>query len=217
MEDNFLILAMTALSIGIFHTLTGPDHYVPFVAMSKTRSWSIRKTINIVIICGLGHVLSSVLIGFIGIVAGILLSHIEFVEGIRGNIAAWLLMLFGLSYVAWAVYRLLIRKGHHHHRELEKNDKRTMTFWILFTIFIFGPCEPLIPILMYPAAQNNYLEVMGIAGIFTLATVGTMIISVLLVLRGLSLVKMHILEKYQHILAGSAITLCGAGILFLGL
>lgn len=217
METNFSLLAITAISIGVFHTLAGPDHYIPFVAMSKTRSWSLPKTVNIVILCGLGHVLSSVFIGFIGIGAGAMLSRIEFIEGIRGNIAAWLLLLFGLGYLVWASYRMFIKKGHHHHHDIENSEKRKMTFWILFTIFIFGPCEPLIPLLMYPAAESNYLAVIGIAGIFTIATVGTMVLSVVLLLKGISLVKMNLLEKYQHFLAGSAITICGAGILFLGL
>ena len=34
-------------------------------------------------------------------------------------------------------------------------DGGSMTPWVLFTIFLFGPCEPLIPLLMYPAAKGN--------------------------------------------------------------
>ncbi len=37
METNLSLLAGTALTIGTLHTLAGPDHYLPFVAMSKTR------------------------------------------------------------------------------------------------------------------------------------------------------------------------------------
>lgn len=215
METNLSVLALTALTIGSLHTLAGPDHYLPFVAMSKSRNWSMVKTINITVLCGLGHVLSSVIIGFIGIAAGIAISGIEKVEGTRGNIAAWLLLIFGIAYLAWGLYRLW--KHHPHTHEHGAGNKKRMTFWILFTIFIFGPCEPLIPILMYPAAQHNYGAVAYISSIFAVTTITTMIVMVWLMLKGISFVKLHTLEKYQHVLAGAAIALCGIGIVFLGL
>jgi hypothetical protein len=33
-------LILTAASIGFFHTLLGPDHYLPFIMMSWARKWS---------------------------------------------------------------------------------------------------------------------------------------------------------------------------------
>ena len=38
-------LAATAAMIGVVHTLTGPDHYVPFVAMSRVGGWSLLRTL----------------------------------------------------------------------------------------------------------------------------------------------------------------------------
>ena len=215
METNLSFLAGTALTIGTLHTLAGPDHYLPFVAMSKTRNWTLMKTVNMTALCGLGHVISSIVIGFIGIAAGIALSEIEMLEGVRGNIAAWLLLLFGLAYMLWGFYRLWVKKPHQHDQAI--SDKKKMTFWILFTIFIFGPCEPLIPVLMYPAAQHNYGAVALIAILFAVSTIATMILIVLLMLKGISFVKLHTLEKYQHVIAGGTIAICGIGIIFLGL
>lgn len=216
MENNTALL-LTALTIGVVHTIAGPDHYLPFVALSKSRNWSMVKTVNIVIISGLAHVLSSVVIGFIGIGAGIGLSKLELFEGLRGNIAAWLLFSFGVAYTAWAVFRLIRRKGHVHKHLEDNNGRKQLTIWIIFLIFLFGPCEPLIPILMYPAADHNYAAVGIVALIFAIATIGTMLISVLLLLKGFTIFKLSSLEKYQHVIAGLAIMLCGAGILFLGL
>jgi len=213
METSISFLAGTALLLGTLHTLAGPDHYLPFVAMARTRNWSTVKTINIVALCGLGHVLSSIVIGFIGIAAGIAVSGIEKVEGARGNVAAWLLLLFGAGYMIWGLYRLWKKHEHIH----AVSDKKRMTFWILFTIFIFGPCEPLIPILMYPAAQHNYGAVVYISLLFAITTIATMITVVLLMLKGISLVQFNKFEKYQHVMAGAAITLCGVAIVFLGL
>jgi sulfite exporter TauE/SafE len=157
-------------------------------------------------------VFSSIIIGFIGIAAGFALSGIEKVEGIRGSIAAWLLLLFGLGYLAWGFYKLHQKNDHHHH---DIQEKRKMTFWILFTIFIFGPCEPLIPILMYPAAEHNYRAVAFISMLFALVTIITMIIVVMSMLKGMSFVKFKTLERYQHVIAGATISVCGIAI-FLG-
>lgn len=215
--ESYTTLLLTAVAIGVVHTIAGPDHYIPFVALSKSRNWSRVKTINIVIISGIAHVFSSVVIGFIGIGAGIGLSKLELFEGLRGNIAAWLLFSFGVAYTAWAIFRMIRKKGHVHNHFEDKDGKKQLTVWIIFLIFLFGPCEPLIPILMYPAAEHNYTAVGLIAVVFAIATIGTMLISVLVLLKGFTLFRLSSIEKYQHLLAGVAIILCGAGILFLGL
>jgi len=217
MDNSFSFLAVSALTIGTLHTLAGPDHYLPFVAMSKTRGWSMWKTINIVVVCGLGHVMSSVLIGFVGIAAGIALSRVEWLEGFRGDLAAWLLFAFGISYMLWGIYRLAFRQSHGHNHNQAWSEKKQMTFWILFTIFVFGPCEPLIPLLMYPASNHNYMVVAGVALLFALSTIATMIGIVVVLLKGISIIRLHAIEKYQHVLAGGTVALCAAAILFLGL
>ncbi|GAJ16419.1 unnamed protein product, partial [marine sediment metagenome] len=62
--------------------------------------------------------------------------------------------------------------GHPHSHHLEHshvhNDKSasSITPWALFAIFVFGPCEPLIPILMYPAAKNGFFEVLLVVFVF---------------------------------------------------
>jgi hypothetical protein len=70
---------------------------------------------------------------------------------------------------------------------------------------------------MYPAAQHNYWGVALISALFALTTITTMVIVVFLMIKGFSLIRFHIFERYQHLLAGGAIALCGAGIIFLGL
>ena len=87
MTQELAILTVTALSIGFFHTLFGPDHYLPFIMMARAQQWSKRKTILITLVCGVGHVLSSVVLGLIGVAMGVAvikLEAIESFEGIRG-------------------------------------------------------------------------------------------------------------------------------------
>jgi len=237
MNQETMILIGTALSIGFFHTLFGPDHYLPFIVMSKARNWSVLKTSVITILCGLGHVLSSVVLGFIGIALGIAVFRLEAVEAFRGELAAWLLLAFGFTYFVWGLNRAVRSKPHkhlHEHHDEETHEHMhshsgehfhphniksgaNITPWILFTIFVFGPCEPLIPILMYPAAKGNMISVVMVAGVFGITTIFTMLALVMILSHGLSKIPLLRLERYSHALAGLAIFLCGGAIKFLGL
>jgi sulfite exporter TauE/SafE len=237
MSNELLILIIAAASIGFFHTLLGPDHYLPFIVMSRSRNWSLRKTSLVTVICGIGHVLSSVLLGIIGIALGIAVSKLEAIESFRGSIAAWVLIAFGLVYFIWGMRRALRSKPHehlhkhedgfshmhtHNHTEVHmhvhrKKGTKNITPWVLFTIFVFGPCEPLIPLLMYPAAKNSLLGVVLVTGLFSATTILTMLGIVLISTFGFNLIPMNRLERYTHAIAGATICLCGVSIQFLGL
>ena len=84
---------------------------------------------------------------------------------------------------------------------------------------MFGPCEPLIPVLMYPAAQSHWLAVAAVCVTFGLATIATMLAAVFAVRRGLDALgaRAQGLERWSHALAGATLSACAAAILFLGL
>ena len=96
------------------HTVLGPDHYIPFIAIAKAKNWSVTKTLGITALCGVGHVLGSILIGFIGIFSGFALDQLTIIESFRGNIAAWLLIGFGLSYTVYGLRRAYKNRPHEH-------------------------------------------------------------------------------------------------------
>ena len=98
MAPELVILIISAASIAFVHTLLGPDHYVPFIAMAKARGWSLSKTLRVVLLCGSGHLVGSVALGTLGIVAGIELTRLEWVESQRGELAAWALCIVGALY-----------------------------------------------------------------------------------------------------------------------
>ena len=237
MTQELYLLLLTTISIAVIHTLTGPDHYIPFIVIAKAKKWSVTKTAWFTALCGVGHVGSSVILGFIGIALGIAVGHLEIIEGVRGSIISYIFTAFGLVYFIWGI-RVAIRNrthkhihfhtdGHEHHHEHthhkehlhihEKEEKKNLTPWILFTIFIFGPCEPLIPLVMYPAAKHNYGELTLVTLIFGIITIATMLTLVLITSFGIKLLPMKAMEKYSHALAGGTILLCGLGMLFLGL
>jgi hypothetical protein len=108
---------------------------------------------------------------------------------------------------------------HTHHKEHTHihDSTQDMTPWILFTIFVLGPCEPLIPLVIYPAAQNSLTGLLLVIGVFGLVTITTMLTIVVISVRGLELLPMQSLRRYMHALAGGAIFLSGVAIKFLGL
>ncbi|HPE58512.1 MAG TPA: hypothetical protein PK904_19055, partial [Bacteroidales bacterium] len=103
--QDIILLAGTAATVGIVHTALGPDHYLPFIFLAKARNWSVFKTSWITILCGIGHVGSSVLLGVVGFYLSIELAQLELIEGVRGNLAAWAFVIFGLGYFIWGLYR----------------------------------------------------------------------------------------------------------------
>ncbi|MBU4445363.1 MAG: sulfite exporter TauE/SafE family protein [Candidatus Marinimicrobia bacterium] len=237
MTGNITLLLGAAASIGLVHTILGPDHYLPFIMLSKAGQWSMRKTMVVTLLCGIGHVLSSVILGMTGIAFGIAVTRLEIVESFRGSLAAWLLIGIGLAYFIWGIKKAIQNKPHTHlhshndhpshshshshtgtHTHLHENKaEKKMTPWILFIIFAFSPCEPLIPLLMYPAAKSSIMGVFAVSVVFATATIVTMLIFVYVFSYGLSYVPFQKLERYSHAIAGFTILLCGGAIQFLGL
>jgi sulfite exporter TauE/SafE len=99
----------------------------------------------------------------------------------------------------------------------ESNDAGRLTPWILFLIFVFGPCEVLIPMLIYPAAEQSGWGVFLVALVFGIATIGTMLMVVFLGYKGVSMLRFKGKEHQIHLLAGLVIFLAGAAMTFLGL
>lgn len=242
MDINYALLG-TAAAIGFFHTLLGPDHYIPFVAMARVGNWGLRKTLWVTLLCGLGHVGSSILLGTLGVAFSMMLFRLENIEEVRGDLASWLLLGFGVIYSVWGVMQAIRNVPHAHlhahpdgtvhehlhqhhaeHLHVHQTDGRTddrpvdqgkfggYTPWVLFTIFLFGPCEPLIPMLMYPAAEQNLGLVALVATVFGVVTLVTMTSMVVLMNWGVSWLSHHAWHRFGHAAAGLSITACGLAV-----
>ncbi len=235
MSNEMILLAGTAGTLGVVHTLLGPDHYIPFVMMSRVQKWSTRKTAFITVLCGIGHVTSSIVLGLIGIALGMAISKLEIVELSRGNLAAWSLVTFGFVYFVWGIRQAIKKRPHTHwhshtdgivhdhthghtaqHAHVHTaSEGANITPWILFTIFVFGPCEVLIPTLMYPAYEQSLWGVFLVVAVFATATLTTMLVTVGLLIWGANMIPLGKLDRYSHAFAGATICACGGAIIFL--
>ncbi len=214
------VLAATAASVGFLHTLLGPDHYIPFIAMARANRWRSRRLVLITAACGFAHVGSSIVIGALGVMLGQALMKLEALESFRGEAAAWLLIGFGLAYLTWGLWHAQRKSGHvhatttehepvHEHRHHRVRPLSAWSPWCLFLIFAFGPCEALIPLMMVPAAQNDWFAILAVSGSFALTTVATMLCVVLLGNYGASWLRFADLHRFGHAMAGLVVLICG--------
>jgi sulfite exporter TauE/SafE len=176
-------------------------------------------------------VIGSVALGLVGIAAGITLNRLEFIEGARGEIAAWLLVAFGLMYGTWGMVQAVRNRPHTHrhvhangtlhahehkhkreHAHVHEQSARGATAWTLFVVFVLGPCEPLIPLLMFPSAALGPAATAIVAAVFGLVTIATMTAVVMLSSFGLRPLPSQKAGRYGHAVAGAVIALCGIAI-----
>ena len=196
MEDSggILALAATAAAFGAVHTAANPAHYLPFVAIGKSHGWGLPKILAFAAACGMGHLLSSALVGGLGIAFGAGVGEASFLSG-RGR------MHCGESDVGAKKLGGLSDKA---------------SFWTLFLIFTLGPCEILAPLVMVPASDGNWEGVCAVVAAFSASTLAAMLACVSAVSLGLNFIKSDtfFLRRWGHAIAGAVILLCALALFF---
>jgi ABC-type nickel/cobalt efflux system permease component RcnA len=204
------------------------------VAIARASGWSRSRAIVATALCGIAHVAASVLLGRAGVIIGVGIARAEQLEQGRGSAAALLMIAFGIAYAGWGIRQAIKRRhgiaahshdGHVHihcagvrpHRHGEMDRGSTPAFWALLTLFILGPCEPLIPLLMLPASRGEWSSGILVALVFGAATVTTMVGMVVLGLAGLERIRLGSLERWSHALAGGIVAASGLCVVALGL
>ncbi len=150
---------------------------------------------------------------------------VGWLQNIRGSIAAWMLLLFGLAYTVWGIVQLNKNKIHKHFDEEEDGglyvyehkhgqpvypqQKHAVTPWVMFVIFALAPNEPMIPLLSVLGFDRNITEMLLFIAAYTTATIAAMLLMVLLGFYGLSIFKTDKIEKYLPAIGGITILFCG--------
>lgn len=229
MTDTSSALMISAVTVGLIHTVLGVDHTVPFIALGRAHRWPMPRLLGFTLVCGLGHIAASIVLGGVGIAMGLSLNQLGLWETRRGQITSWLLIGFGITYTTWAFYRTLRNKPHTHphlhnngtfHAHIHSHTQehihfhdepspKSITAWTLFLLLVFGPCEPLIPLIMAAYTAGGWLTTLVIISAFGLATLVSMLLLVGLGAYGLSLTHLGSLERHTHILAGLVILITG--------
>lgn len=213
-------LVLAAATVGSLHT-TAPDHWMPFAALARARGWSPARTARTTILCGLGHVTVSAILGIAAAFAG--LGVIGLLGGRFASIGNWLLMSFGFVYMIWGIRRSLRRDplapthAHDHHHVHGNNDHdHGLTEWSLFLLFSADPCVAVVPMIMAAAGAGGRTTGAVIAS-YELATIGTMVVLVTAAHAGVRAIHTAWLDRYGHALAGAFIVTLGAAMAVLGI
>jgi nickel/cobalt transporter (NicO) family protein len=238
MSPELSVLLFTALTLGVVHTAVGLDHTLPFVLLGRARSWSLAHTLGVASLCGMAHVMSSVVIGLLGATVAIGLASLSWFEQVRGSWSAIGLILFGVAYSAKALWDIRFASPHRHvhihkdgtvHRHLHghgashahwsslPNPARSGVTITLLVVFLLGPCEALLPLMTAPSLMNNPGSSLLVGFVFGGATLTTMIVLITLGWYGLRTAWLERLEPHMHWLAGIIIALSGLGLQFGGL
>ncbi len=222
MTEAGLALVLTTIITAIVHTLI-PDHWLPFVLVSKAEGWSDRRTATLTALSGTLHVTLSIALGLALPILG--KGAQAAVEGVGARLeaaSAWLLIFFGIAYMLWFLF-----KGGHvhsfgihpHHNPGDPEPPRTLGLrlkdlsgYSLTFVVGFNPCILVIPCI-YGAAQISGLTLAAVTLSFAVSTVVSMVAVTMLGRRGTLRLTSPFLTRYGEALSGGLIALTGLALL----
>ena len=79
----------------------------------------------------------------------------------------------------------------------------------MFALFVVGPCEPLIPLILYPAATGSPEHTLLVIAVFTVVTLATMLAAVQVAMSGATWLRGLPGRRFGHALAGGIVCACG--------
>lgn len=210
----FELLFTGVVGVAIIHTLA-PDHWMPPAILSRFRGWKGMRNALFTLVCGLCHVISSWILGILGLKMGVEL--LEWFGGKMESVGGILLIGFGLFYLLLGLRKVILSRLHgHSHSSFDHIHDEKMSVLSLLLIYLSDPCVPLIPI-MFVSAQFGWSVVLILSLSFGIVTITSMIFLSTLALRGFSLIRFPIFEKYSLIFSGAIIAFVGIFVWILGI
>lgn len=204
-----IMMLISALLVGVLHALA-PDHWIPFTTIGASEKWSGKKLNLIVFLAGLMHLLSAFVLGLLAIRLGVSLARLTRIESWRADIFSYLLMGFGIATILWGL------KYHTEQKLSSTYGRESRLFWTYFTLFVFGPCEPLIPV-MFAAALKGWQSLLLSSILFSIGTLTTMLVTVNVLTRAFTSEKLFLIRRWSPISTGAAIALTGVVVRILGI
>jgi len=217
-----LALVLTTVITALVHTLI-PDHWLPFVLVSRAEKWTTRRTVAMTAVSASLHVLLSIALALavVGAERGVQRAAVMGVAERLESLTGWLLLIFGLVYMGW----FLLRGGHihsfgmHPHHRPEDPDPeaprglfKDLSGHTLTFIVGFNPCILVIPC-VYGAAQLNGFTLVAVAVAFAASTIASMVVVTLVGLRGTARLTSPFLTRYGEAFSGALIALVGLALL----
>ncbi|HEU4403162.1 MAG TPA: hypothetical protein VFT43_13770 [Candidatus Polarisedimenticolia bacterium] len=233
MTSTSVVLFLSACTTAVIHALI-PDHWLPFVVMSRSQGWNARRTATLTGLAGLLHVLMSILVGGAAIALGT--DPARDLASLAGHsleyLAGALLFLFGVAYGVWAHLREARAHGavshdstgsgpasqeehvHAHGHLLEPWFRRAVSGGALVVVIGISPCALLAPILFAAAAQGAVALAASAIG-FAACTIGTMVCVTLFARRGMQRLDLPFFTRFGDLISGALIGTIGLLVMIL--
>jgi sulfite exporter TauE/SafE len=193
-----------SLVLSVIHAAI-PNHWIPFVAISKTENWSRRETLWVTAIAGIAHTSSTILVGIVvGLIGYKLSSTYELVTRI---IAPSVLVILGLIYIV-----VDLKSSHHHQTPIETNSiskkSKVAIIMSLGVAMFFSPCIE-IEAYYFTTGTYGWAGIAGISIIYLIVTILGMLLLVDLGRKGVEKMKWQFLEHHERKVMGVVLILLG--------
>lgn len=189
-----------SLILSILHALT-PNHWLPVLAISKKENWTIQETTSVTFISGVSHAISTVLIGVVIALVGLELS--ERIEQFAHLIAPIILIALGIFYI----YQHHRHRHFHLHGTEKPSSKRKVVLSLVVAMF-FSPCFEIEAYFLI-AGAHGWKQVAILAMLYTVVTIGGMVLWIRLTYRGLFKLNWHALEHNAGIITEATLITTG--------
>ena len=204
---------MTGLTVAVLHASL-PTHWLPFVLASRTQKWNYRKTFSILMIAGLGHIITTTLIG-----AGVVWFGIKLGENfgrILVSVATASVFLFGLynlvqHFRGYHHSHCHNHHPHHHDLEFKKTASDGWAILSLLSLLTFSPCESFLPVYVsaWPLGWTGFVVLSVVLGVGTLAAMTFYMTAMYF---GAMKLKLHWLEDNEKLIFGIMLLFLAAAI-----
>lgn len=188
--------------ISLLHAVI-PNHWLPVLAIGRKEGWSLPETTRVTFVAGLAHIVSTVVIGLLlGIIGKEVTEHVESFTRI---IAPCILILMGLYFIRQHYVH------HHFHLDakgLKKKSKSAIVLALVIGMFL-SPCLEIEAYFLLAGAKGSYFLI-GIAVMYSIITLGGMLIWIRVVYKGILKLNWHQWEHNAGIITGLVLILTGA-------
>jgi len=209
-DPTFPVQLAAAGGVGVLHTLLGPDHYLPLLAITKASGWSLRRALLVTAVAGLLHCGASALLLPFALAATRAAGTLAGVQDLRATVAAWLVVGLGLALLG-AAFRARRAAAVAPAAAPAAVPGRSGARALLLLAFAVGPCEWLLPNALTAAGTAGAGGALAVSLVFTASTVATMLAVVAASLRLLPAQRLPPLRF--ALLGGASVLACGVAML----
>ncbi|MFQ6618360.1 MAG: hypothetical protein ACE5QV_06700 [Fidelibacterota bacterium] len=212
MTAKGIILIASAGITAVIHTLI-PDHWLPFVVVSRDKQWGYKKTAWFSGFSGFLHFLISVSLGFAAYWAGTELA--ERIGEVIESTAAILLIIFGIFYLYWAkiergksVHLIHLHSENHELDHGFSKGKKMGSGYVLAALIGLHPFVLALPII-FATTNEGLITAVFVAIAYGAGTILGMIGMTLTGLLTTERIKMRFLKQYGEFISGGIVIAVG--------